>query len=207
MCAGCGRGFARWPIVSSALRLVKCCSRWHRGMDMGNRKTNVPPVLCVVGKKRSGKTRFMELLVPELKRRGLCVGTVKHDAHGFDIDHEGKDSWRHRHCGADAVCIASPGQVALVRDVAQEPMPEDLAASFLSHVDIVLTEGYYRSGHPKVEVHWGGSHEQPLCAEASSGERNILALVTDDAVSVSVPRFAANDAPGVADLICGLFGL
>lgn len=168
---------------------------------------NRSPILCVVGKKRSGKTRFLERLIPELKRRGLCVATVKHDAHGFDIDHEGKDSWRHRRCGADAVCIASPDKVALVRSVDREPAPEDLAATLLAHADIVLTEGYYRSGHPKIEVHWSGTHAKPLCAEDDPAQANVIALVTDDPVAVDVPCFASDDAQGVADMVCALFRL
>lgn len=74
-----------------------------------------PPVICIVGKKKSGKTTFIEKLIPELQALGLSVGTVKHDAHSFDMDHEGKDSWRHRHCGAETVVVSSPAQVAVIR--------------------------------------------------------------------------------------------
>ena len=72
-----------------------------------------PPIICIVGKKQSGKTTFMEKLVPELMALGISVGTIKHDAHSFDMDHEGKDSWRHRRAGAETVVISSPTQIAI----------------------------------------------------------------------------------------------
>ena len=51
-----------------------------------------PPVVAIVSKKNSGKTTLIAKLIPELIKRGYRVGTIKHDVHGFDIDHEGKDS-------------------------------------------------------------------------------------------------------------------
>jgi molybdopterin-guanine dinucleotide biosynthesis protein B len=54
------------------------------------------PIVSIVGKSDSGKTTLLEKLVAELRSRGLRIATVKHDAHSFEIDHEGKDSWRHK---------------------------------------------------------------------------------------------------------------
>jgi len=56
-----------------------------------------PPLISIVGKSDAGKTTLLEKLVGELKTRGYLIGTIKHDVHGFEIDHEGKDSWRHKH--------------------------------------------------------------------------------------------------------------
>ena len=50
----------------------------------------------VTGWKNSGKTGLMERLVAEFTARGLRVSTVKHAHHVFDVDHKGKDSYRHR---------------------------------------------------------------------------------------------------------------
>ena len=73
-----------------------------------------PPIISVIGKKKSGKTTLLEKLIPAVKARGYQVGSVKHDTHGFDIDHKGKDSWRHKQAGADATIITSPNQVGMV---------------------------------------------------------------------------------------------
>ena len=75
------------------------------------------PVVSIVGKSDAGKTTLIEKLIPELVRRGYRVATVKHDVHGFDVDREGKDSWRHKQAGAHTVVISSPEKLALIRDV------------------------------------------------------------------------------------------
>ena len=53
--------------------------------------------------------------MPELKRRGYRIGTIKHTHHAPDIDRPGKDSSRHSAAGADTVMLASPGRVAMIK--------------------------------------------------------------------------------------------
>ena len=65
------------------------------------------PIISIIGKSGSGKTTLLEMVISELTRRGYSVGILKHDAHGFEIDHEGKDSWRHKQAGASVVALAS----------------------------------------------------------------------------------------------------
>ncbi|MBT8418520.1 MAG: molybdopterin-guanine dinucleotide biosynthesis protein B, partial [Silicimonas sp.] len=108
----------------------------------------------VVGWKNSGKTGLMERLVIEFVARGLRVSTVKHAHHGFDVDHPGKDSYRHREAGATEVLLASRKRFALMHEHRGEAEPEleDMLAK-LAPVDLVLVEGYKRDRHPKVESH------------------------------------------------------
>ncbi|MEO0504498.1 MAG: molybdopterin-guanine dinucleotide biosynthesis protein B, partial [Pseudomonadota bacterium] len=108
----------------------------------------------VVGWKNAGKTGLMERLVAEITRRGHTVSTVKHAHHSFDVDHPGKDSYRHRAAGAHEVLLASRQRVALMQELrgADEPGLDTLLAR-LSPVDLVLVEGYKRDAHPKVEAH------------------------------------------------------
>ena len=80
----------------------------------------MPPIISIISKKRSGKTTLLEKLIPELKQRGYRVGIVKHDIHGFDIDHKGKDTYRHKAAGATAVAISSPWKISLIQDVEKE---------------------------------------------------------------------------------------
>lgn len=71
------------------------------------------PIICVVGRSKSGKTTLLEKLIPELKRRGYRVATIKHHSHpGFEIDVPGKDTWRHAQAGSDHVIISAPDKVA-----------------------------------------------------------------------------------------------
>ncbi len=89
----------------------------------------MPPIISIISKKRSGKTTLLEKLIPELKQRGYRVGVVKHDTHGFDIDHEGKDTYRHKAAGAEAVLISSPWKISLIQDVPEELSLDQLVAA------------------------------------------------------------------------------
>lgn len=166
------------------------------------------PVICVVGKKKSGKTTFIEKLLPELAALGLSVGTVKHDAHSFEMDREGKDSWRHRQAGAATVAVSSPTQVAVIKTVDREMWLAELAETFFADRHLVLAEGYFRSDMPKIEVFRAEAHAEPLCGPHNSGEKHLLAMITDDAADVAdsgVPVFGLDDADQVAAWIARRF--
>ena len=109
------------------------------------------PIVSVVGKSNAGKTTLLEKLIPELKRRGYRVATVKHDAHSFEMDEPGKDTWRHRQAGADVVVISSKDKMAMIRRVDEELSLLEIADT-ITGVDIILTEGFKRGPAPKIEV-------------------------------------------------------
>lgn len=157
----------------------------------------MPPIVSIVGKSDAGKTTLLEKLVRELKARGYRIGTVKHDVHGFDIDHEGKDSWRHKQAGACTVAISSPKKLALVKDVESEETLDSLASKYFQDVDIILTEGYKKQDKPKIEVLRSQVHETPLC----KGDKSLVALVSDTSLDLDVPSFEPDDIKGLADFL------
>lgn len=159
------------------------------------------PIVCVVGASNSGKTTFLEKLIPDLRGRGYRVGAVKHDAHSFEIDHEGKDTWRLSRAGAGTVVIASPQKVAAVRETSEEMDLDAVVGRFFWNEDIVITEGFKRSRFPKVEVFRTAVESKPICG----AQDNLLCLVTDDPLDVEVPRFRFSEVSTVADLIEGRF--
>ena len=108
------------------------------------------PIISIVGKSESGKTTLIEKLIPELKKRGYRIGTVKHALHGFQIDREGKDSFRHKAAGADTVVVVSPKSIAMVKNGGGETL--DFVVKYFSDMDLVITEGYKRENKPKIEV-------------------------------------------------------
>ncbi len=155
------------------------------------------PIVCIVGASNSGKTTFLEKLIPELSRRGYRVGTVKHDVHGFEMDHEGKDTWKHRKAGASVVTISSPAQIASIRQTTEEMGLAELVGRYYWTEDILLTEGYKKSSFPKIEIFRKSVEAQPICGDKD----NLIAMVTDDEVQTSVASFPFRDVSGVADLI------
>ncbi len=161
--------------------------------------SQMPPVVSIVSKKNSGKTTLLEKLIPELKSRGYRVGTVKHDIHGFDIDHEGKDTFRHKQAGAEAVAIASPWKLSLIKDTPQEWHLEQVVITYMADMDIVLTEGYKRARMPQVEVFRSAAHKTPLHAKGECD--NLVALMSDIPVDLGIPNMDINDVKALADLI------
>lgn len=159
-----------------------------------------PPLVCIVGYSGSGKTTLMVNLIRCFARRGLRVGTIKHDAHGFNIDHPGKDSYRHKDAGATASLISSPTQVALVADTDRDRTPDELL-SMLPRVDIVLAEGFKRAPLPKIEVFRPETGNLPAC----QNDPYLLAVVSDTPVDWGIHRFALTDISGLADHLISLF--
>ncbi len=154
------------------------------------------PVVSFVGNSGAGKTTILEKVVRELKERRYRVAVIKHVHHGFQIDHAGKDSWRFTQAGSDSVVIASPTKVALVEQRAAEPPLDDLVAMVEGRADIVLTEGFRGSGKPQVLVMRGA---QPV--EPAQGETGLLAIVSDQPVDASSPRFDFDEVPRLTDFL------
>ena len=167
----------------------------HRAREEGgDGEPEPPPVVCVVGKKRSGKTTTVVGLVRTLTARGHRVMTVKH-GHHFRLDREGTDSWRHRHEGGAArVVLAGPEGLAVAGDWGpggEEPL-ERLVARFLPDADLVVAEGFKSSAAPRIEVYRRGAHPEPLY---TAGDPRYLALLTDVAgFEAHVPVLDVDDA-------------
>mgnify|MGYP002735408896 CR=1 FL=1 len=157
----------------------------------------------VIGWKNSGKTSLMERLVADITGRGFSVSTVKHVHHSVDLDHPGKDTFRHRAAGAREVVLASADRLAiLVEHRGPEPeLPAVLAR--LAPVDLVLVEGYKRDAHPKLEV-WREETGQPLI---QPGDPLVRAVATDATSTLPVPVLDLNDTRAVADFILREVGL
>ena len=159
------------------------------------------PIISIVGISNSGKTTLIEKLTPELKQRGLKVGTIKHDVHGFELDQEGKDTWRHAQAGVDTVVISSPQKVACIKKVDAELTLDELVCQFFPDMDIVLTEGYKRQDKPKIEVYRVELGEEPLCID----DDTLIAIVSDTKTSLDVPHFSPQDTKNLAEFIIKRF--
>ncbi len=157
-------------------------------------------VVGFAGFSGSGKTTLVERLIPALKLRGLRVSVVKHAHHKFDIDHPGKDTYRHREAGAFEVVVASDQRLALMREFERPAQltVHHLIAELYEGVDWVLVEGFKESNLQKIEVWRAASGKPALYPD----DDFIVAIATDSPEHLPQatlrPVLDLNDADAVA---------
>jgi len=159
-------------------------------------------VIGFCGYSGSGKTTLIEQLIGRLRLAGQRVSVVKHAHHAFDIDQEGKDSWRHRQAGAFEVVVASNRRLAKIREfpVAEEPTVEQLLAE-LVECDWALVEGFKHAPLPKLEV-WRAATGKPALYP---NDPFVIAIATDSAASLPAPTglpvFDLDDVDAIAEFV------
>jgi molybdopterin-guanine dinucleotide biosynthesis protein B len=162
-------------------------------------------VIGIAGYRKSGKTTLVERLVAEFTLRGLVVATVKHAHHAFDIDHKGRDSWRHRAAGAHEVAIVSDRMWAIIHHLQGEPEPalDDILGK-MAPSDLVLIEGYKRESYPKIEVR----NLELGHPELAPGDPSVIAIAASGELPAeSIPVFSRDNIAGIADFITAKLGL
>jgi molybdopterin-guanine dinucleotide biosynthesis protein B len=113
----------------------------------------MPPVICIVGNNKAAKTRLMEALIKDLKNRGLSVGALKYHKHGeFEIDIQGKDTWKYAMSGADTVAITSSIKFAIIKNMNVPTDIEEICEKYFGDNDIVLADGFTLSYNPRIIV-------------------------------------------------------
>ena len=156
-------------------------------------------VIGVAGFKNAGKTTLVEKLVSELTRRGHRVSTVKHAHHSFDIDHEGRDSFRHRKAGAREVAVVSRHRWAIIHESGEENEPtlEEILAK-LAPCDLVIVEGYKRDTHDKIEVR----NLELSHPDLAGDDPTVVAIAANGAIAAApVPVFDRDDVTALAGFV------
>lgn len=144
-------------------------------------------VIAFVAWSNTGKTTYLERLIPLLKNVGVRVGVLKHDGHDFDLDSPGTDTYRLTKSGADAVAIASPNGFAYLERNCLDPWE---ALGHFHDMDLILVEGYKRGPFPKIAL-YRHTAKQPLAVSPDV----CLAIVSDVSLEAPCPVFPLND-PG-----------
>lgn len=160
----------------------------------------IPPVISFIAHSGTGKTTLLEQLIPILKERGYRVGVIKHDAHRFEIDHPGKDSYRLTAAGSDSMLICSAEKLALVRRHQQAPGIEELLELCGTNLDIILTEGFKQSSLPKIELHRAALGRE-LISRGNRHDTTLLAVASDCGLELDVPVLDLNNPAEVAAFI------
>ena len=155
-------------------------------------------VFGIIGWKNSGKTGLLERLVENITSRGFSVSTMKHAHHNFDIDHKGKDSYRHRKAGAHQVLLSSDSRWVLMTELEKNlELEMDALLRKMNPVDLILIEGFKANDHPKIETYRAVTKQNPL----AETDKQIRAIATKDKVDILLPIFDLDDTNNIADFI------
>ena len=164
-------------------------------------KNKKPVIISIVSTKSgTGKTTLIEGLIKAFKDKNYTIGILKHDAHKFNIDKKGKDSYRFTEAGADNVVIASSEKLAMVQILKEEKKIEDIINLF-SGLDIVLVEGFKSNDYPKIEVHRKGVDDNLLCKNPDFNIDTFMAVASDEKLDVNIPILNLNDVFSIANFI------
>lgn len=151
------------------------------------------PVYSFIAFSNTGKTTFLEKLVPELKKHGLKVAVYKHDGHDFEIDKEGKDSYRMTQAGADVTLISSRSKAVIMENRYVDP---EVLINRITDVDIIITEGYKAGPWKKIAMRRAENGQDfPIDID------DCFALISDTPVSGFDNVFDINDVQGIARLL------
>jgi len=153
----------------------------------------------VTGWKNSGKTGLVERLVANFVMRGLTVSTVKHAHHSFDVDHPGRDSYRHRSAGAKEVLLVSRNRWAIMHELRDEVEPQlSEILSKIDKVDLVIIEGFKNEHHPKIEAF----REETNTSVIASQDDSIVAIASNASLTgFNIPVFDLDNTSEIADFI------
>lgn len=161
-------------------------------------------VLGLVGWSGSGKTTLLVGLIPIFRELGLKISTIKHAHHAVELDKPGKDSYRHRHAGAEETILANAARFALFSEHREAPEP-DLGAlvARLAPVDLVLVEGFKSYAFPKLEVYRPNLGKPPLWPDMA-----VIGVASDQVLGTCpVPVMDLNAPQVVAGFIIDRLGL
>jgi molybdopterin-guanine dinucleotide biosynthesis protein MobB len=161
------------------------------------------PIVAFAGKKDSGKTTFLEQLIPVLEARGLRIAFVKHDTHGFEMDRRGTDTDRIMRAGAEAVAISSPDGMALLHRTTQEKNLTEIRLLMDETIDLIVAEGFKSAAVDRIEVSRSARSSELACSEA-----DLIAVISDrPEAAASLPVFGMEAVDDVAAFIIGRYGL
>ena len=164
------------------------------------------PLLGFIGNSNSGKTTLLTALIAHLTAAGFKIGAVKHHHRSFTIDHEGKDSQRFTAAGARKTIITGPQQTALIEQTSKQLSLDDLAATYLNDLDLILVEGFKQIKIPKIEVQ-RRALDLPLLSRGAYHDPNLIAVISDQVQPLDVPLFAPHEIPAISAFICRHFTL
>ena len=186
--------YTQSPFEKDFFSLTGGIDRWYNRLAQESEGKDMAPVFSFIAWSGTGKTTYLEALIAALKARGARVAAVKHDAHRFDLDREGKDSWRFARAGAEVVAIAD-GEKCAVMDY--RPVRFNELLSRIRDVDLILVEGWHAEAGNPILLHRAGTGQPPKLSPA-----DCFAVVSDTPLDAGGrPCFPLDDPAPLADFL------
>ena len=152
-------------------------------------------ILSVTSYSGVGKTTLIENIVKLLTSRGYKVGTIKHTCHDFDVDCEGKDSYKHRKAGSSKVCVVSINRVSFIEERSEEKNLKDIVKLY-SDMDLIIIEGYKKYKFKKLEIIRSDKYNDII-----SDKEDLIGIVSDLDHQVDVVKFNLDDYINISNFI------
>jgi len=156
------------------------------------------PIISIVGQSGSGKTTFLEALVRELSRRKYRIGTLKHTSHTFEMDSEGKDSYRLKQSGSVIGGVFTNDSIGIVRDFNEKKDLDRIIADVFNDMDLVLMEGYKLGKYPKIVVL---KEKDPENETREYNKDEIIAVVGEGEPDTGFNYYGKYEAKKIVDLL------
>ena len=116
---------------------------------LANEQRTTPILSVAAPASGTGKTTFIEKLIPLLAARGVRTAVIKSDSHGFSLDTEGKDTARFSAAGAEAVAVSSPDGYFIQQKTKTRQDFQNLIAQLDGNsLDLYITESRSRGVLP-----------------------------------------------------------
>ena len=151
------------------------------------------PVIAFAAYSGTGKTTLIEKLIQELKGHGFRLAVIKHDSHRFEVDYEGKDSWRFTKAGADITMISSSEQTAYIE---QGELSLEQLLGMIHGVDLILVEGYKNKDLPQI-----GIARKATGKGFTADVDRFIAVVADFKVETTRPCFGFEETEAIAEFM------
>jgi molybdopterin-guanine dinucleotide biosynthesis protein B len=162
------------------------------------------PLLGFAASSGTGKTTLLTQLIPLLKAKNLQIAVIKHSHHNFEIDHEGKDSFRLRQAGATPMVLVSKHRRVIIEEFENqiEPTLENQITLFNpTEIDLILVEGFRNAPFPKIELHRTELNKPLLHLNDSY----IIAIASNTKLDTNLPQLNLNEPAEIADFILHTF--
>lgn len=130
--------------------------------------------------------------------KGYRIGTLKHTAHSFQLDREGKDSYKLKNSGSKVGGIFNDDCIGIIKDFDVKEDQEKLIAVALNDMDLVLIEGYKLGKYPKILILGDNDFQQEI---KGLRKDELIAIVGEGSMDTDLNCYGKDEIKKVAEFL------